>query len=67
MKPWTFFFRLQFHRQCRQANQKGVGKNWYPSLSRLHEAVSEMEGIPKMKPGVFKNVLLHMGIKFQRR
>ena len=58
---------------CRKANKKTVSKDQYPSLDRLHALVMEQEGIPRVDPipkmsvSVFRNILLHMGIKFQRR
>ena len=57
----------------RRANRRGVRADQYPSLERLHAKVMGEEGIPRIDPippmsvRVFRNVLLHMGIKFQKR
>ena len=57
----------------RRANRRGVSKEQYPSLERLHAKVMSEQGIPRVDPippmtvRVFRNILLHMGIRFQRR
>ena len=57
----------------RRANRRGVAADQYPSLERLHAKVMGEEGIPRVDPippmtvRVFRNILLHMGIRFQKR